>query len=241
MVELLYQKDSYLKKFEATITNIKEDKIFLDKTAFHPRPSGGLDADTGLLIVSSPDIKVNVVDTFLEDNNIAHKVDNPSKLKAGMNIVGILNWERRYRMMKLHTASHIVTAILYKKYGAKVTGGHITPEIARDDFDLSSVEKWKEALEDAVNEANSIISKCIEVKVYWLPRDEALKIPGIVKLAERSPPNVDFVRIVEIPEIDIQLDGAPHVRNTCEIGKIEILKIESKGRRRKRLYYKLED
>ena len=241
MTKLLFQYDSYLKEFEATIKKIENDKVFLDQTAFHPRPSGGLDADTGFLLIPSTDIKVRVIDTFIENDEVAHRVDNASALKKDMKVKGIIDWERRYRMMKLHTASHIITALLYKRYNAKVTGGHITPEMARDDFDLSNVEDWKRALEEAVEEANSIASKCIEVKVYWLSREEALKIPGIVKLAERAPPNVEVVRVVEIPGIDIQLDGAPHVKNTCEIGRIKILKIESKGRRRKRLYYTLEE
>ncbi len=241
MTKLLFQYDSYLKEFEATIKKIENDKVFLDQTAFHPRPSGGLDADTGFLLIPSTNIKVRVIDTFIENDEVAHRVDNASALKTDMKVKGIIDWERRYRMMKLHTASHIITALLYKKYNAKVTGGHITPEMARDDFDLSNVEDWKRALEEAVEEANSIALKCIEVKVYWLSREEALKIPGIVKLAERAPPNVEVVRVVEIPGIDIQLDGAPHVKNTCEIGRIKILKIESKGRRRKRLYYTLEE
>ena len=241
LVKLLFQYDSYLKEFEAMITKINEDKVFLDQTAFHPRPSGGLDADTGFLLIPASDTKVKVIDTFTENNDVVHKVDNASELRIGMKVTGIIDWERRYKMMKLHTASHIITALLYKKYNTKVTGGHITPEMARDDFDLSNVENWKKALEEAVDEANSIASKCIEVKVYWLSREEALKIPGIVKLAEKTPPDVEIVRVVEIPGIDIQLDGAPHVKNTCEIGRIKILKIESKGRRRKRLYYTIEE
>jgi misacylated tRNA(Ala) deacylase len=241
LTKLLYQYDSYLKEFDAIITKVSGDKIFLDQTAFHPRPSGGLDADTGYLVIPDKSLRIRVVDTFLENDDVAHKVERPIDVKEGTKVRGLIDWERRYRMMRLHTASHIIAAVLYERYGAKVTGGHITPEAARDDFDLSNVNNWKEALEEAVNEANRIASKCIEVKVYWLKREEALKIPGIVKLAEKTPPSVEVVRVVEIPGVDIQLDGAPHVKNTCEIGKIKILKIESKGKRRKRLYYTLEE
>ena len=241
MVKLLYQQDSYLKEFDARIINVIENKVFLDKTAFHPGPSGGLDCDKGWLILSN-NKRIRVESVTEENDNIAHvvKESNP-KLKVNEKIHGIIDWNRRYRMMRLHTASHILISILYKKYNTKVTGGHITPEVARDDLDLSNVPNWKDAVKSAVEETNKIASKCLKVKIYWLPREEAFKIPGIVKLANKFPPNVEKIRIVEIPGVDIQADGAPHVKNTCEIGKIEIIKMESKGARRKRVYYSLED
>ena len=154
-------------------------------------------------------------------------------------MVGEIDWERRYRMMRLHTFSHILAAILYNRYGARVTGGHIAPDMARDDFDLSMVEDWKAAVTEAFREALEVAGRCIEVRVYWLPREEALKIEGLVKLADRLPPDVERLRIVEIPGVDVQADGGPHVRNTCEIGQVELVKLESKGRRRRRVYYRL--
>ncbi len=237
MTELLFQKDSYLKEFEAKVTKVVDNKVYLDKTAFHPGPSGGLDTDKGWLVTSSGD-KLEVEQAIEEEGEVAHIVKGDvSLIKPGDTIRGIIDWERRYRMMRLHTASHIVAALLYDKYGATVTGGHISPEAARDDFDLRGVKEWKDALRWAVEEAYKIAKKCIEVKVYWLPREEALKIPGIVKLADRLPPEVEQIRIVEIPGVDIQADGGPHVKNTCEIGELEIIKLESKGSRRRRVYY----
>lgn len=238
--KLLFQYDSYMKEFDAVVTKIAGNKVFLDATAFHPRPSGGLDADRGKLI--TPDGReLRVIDTILDGGDVAHIVEgDTSILQPGMKVHGIIDWERRYRMMQLHTASHILAAILYNKYGARVTGGHISPDVARDDFEIQ-VDDWKKAIMNAVEETNKILKKCIEVKVYWLPREEALRIPGIVKLADKLPPNVDRLRIVEIPGIDIQADGGPHVRNTCEIPGIVITKLESKGKRRKRVYYVLAD
>jgi misacylated tRNA(Ala) deacylase len=238
LAELLFQKDSYLREFEAVITRIEENKVFLDKTAFHPRPAGGLDADTGILIGDSGQ-QVRVLDTVLYEGDVAHIVDNPTVLSVGMKVRGVIDWERRYRMMRLHTASHILAALLYERYGARVTGGHITPDVARDDFEIN-VENWKEVMRQALEETNRIAAKCIEVKVYWLPRKEALKLPGLVKLADRLPPDVDVLRIVEIPGVDVQADGGPHVRNTCEIGEVELVKLESRGKRRKRIYYRLK-
>ena len=236
--KLLFQEDSYLREFPAKVIDVRHDKVVLDQTAFHPRPAGGLDADTGIL--EGPSGSYQVVDTVIEGDEVVHIVPE-NNLKVGDRVVGRIDWDRRYRMMKLHTASHIIAAILYKEYGALVTGGHIGPDQARDDFDLSMVEgNWKDILRWAVEETNRIISRCIEVKVYWLPRDEALKIPGLVKLAEKLPPGDEKLRIVEIPGIDIQADGGPHVKNTCEIGRLKILKLESKGRKRRRIYYTLE-
>ncbi len=234
--KLLYQYDSYLKEFEATVTRVEGARVFLDQTAFHPRPSGGLDADRGRLVLPDGG-QVDVIDVVEEGGDVAHIVSDPSRLEPGLRVRGVIDWERRYRMMRLHTASHIIAAVLYRRYGALVTGGHITPEMGRDDFDLSGVEDWRGALEEAVREANEVARRCIEVKVYWLPREEAMRIPGVVKLAGRLPPDVKELRIVEIPGVDVQADGGPHVRNTCEIGEIRIVKMESRGRRKKRLYY----
>lgn len=238
MVKLLFQEDSYLKEFDTKITKVDNDKIFLYQTAFHPGPSGGLDTDTGLLYFPDIDFNSRVIRAFYEGGDIAHQLESTSQeIKEGMSVHGVIDWERRYRIMKLHTASHIIAALLYEKYNAKVTGGNISAEQARDDFDLSGVSNWKEVLEWSIKEANNIAKKCIEVKVYWLDREEAFKIPGIVKLADRFPPNIKKIRIVEIPSVDIQADGGPHIRNTCEIGEIVLLKLESKGSKRRRVYY----
>jgi len=141
--------------------------------------------------------------------------------------------------MKLHTAAHIISAILYKEYGTLITGGNISEEYARDDFNLPS-ENWKEIVNDTIKKANSIVEEGRNVKIYFLKREEAFKIPGIVKLAEKMPPNVDILRIVEIEGIDIQADGGPHVKNTKEIGRIKLIKAENKGKNNRRIYYTVE-
>jgi misacylated tRNA(Ala) deacylase len=169
-------------------------------------------------------------------SRVLHKIQVPiENLKVGDEVIGVINWERRYRIMRLHTASHIIAAIMYTKYNALITGGNITPEYAYDDYSLETFDK--KVFEDAIAEANSIVKRGIEVKIYWLNREEAMKIPGIVKLASRMPPSVSRLRIVEIPGIDIQADGGPHVRNTSEIGEIMLIKAENKGKNRKRLYF----
>ncbi|MEM3509305.1 MAG: alanyl-tRNA editing protein, partial [Nitrososphaerota archaeon] len=146
-----------------------------------------------------------------------------------------IDWNRRYKLMRLHTAAHIISSIMYKDYGALITGGHIDENYAKDDFSLEKFDK--KIFEEAIRKANEIVKKAIEVKIYFLKREEALKIPGIIKLAEKMPPEVEKLRIVEIPEVDIQADGGPHVKNTKEIGEIILLKIENKGKNKKRIYY----
>lgn len=233
---LLFQEDSYAKEFSAVVLDVVGDKVVLDQTLFHPTPYGGLDTDTGTLECEAG--AARVVRAELEGGVVYHVVDKPELFKRSELVRGVIDWDRRYRMMRLHTAAHVIAAVLYEKHGALITGGHITPEYARDDFDIQT-ESWKEAFEEAVRLANEIAARCIEVKVYWLRREEALKIPGLVKLADRIPPQEELVRVVEIPGVDMQADGGPHVKNTCEIGEVKLLKVESRGKRKKRLYYAL--
>ncbi|ACP35778.1 Threonyl/alanyl tRNA synthetase SAD [Sulfolobus islandicus Y.G.57.14] len=232
MTEELYLKDSYIKEFEGRVVKIEDSYVMLDKTAFYPG-GGGLENDTGFLINERGE-KINVIEAKRGENGeILHKIDQNASLNVGDKVIGKINWERRYRMMRLHTASHIVAALAYSKFGALITGGHISPEQAKDDFNVEN----KDTLIELINEANEIVKKGIELKIYFLPREEALMIPAIVKLAGRNPPQIPIWRIVEIPGIDIQADGGPHVNNTKEIGEIVLLKVENKGKGRKRVYY----
>ncbi|MCX8195485.1 MAG: alanyl-tRNA editing protein [Acidilobaceae archaeon] len=235
---LLFQEDSYLRSFEATVTRVVGNSVFLDATAFHPAPHGGLDSDAGVLEVGGKEVRVLRAEVAGEE--VAHIVDDPSPLSEGVKVVGRIDWGRRYNMMRLHTASHVLAAVLFERYGALITGGHITHEYARDDFDIG-VEDWREALERGIRKANQLIAGCAEVKVYWLEREKALSMPGMVKLAERTPPEERVLRVVEISGIDVQVDGGPHVRNTCEIGEIVSVKLENRGKRKKRIYYTLKE
>ena len=231
MAELIYQADCYITDFEARVTRVEGNKLFLDRTAFHPT-SGGVANDTGFIESSSG--RWNVIDV-IEEGDVAHLLDSKPDLSVGDIVRGHIDWDRRYRLMRLHTADHILSAILYEERGALVTGGHIDPEYAKSDFNLERGER--EVFEEAIRKVNEIASSRIEVKIYFLPREEAMKIPGIVKLAAKMPPNLERLRIVEIPGIDIQADGGPHVRNTREIGEVKLLKVENKGKGKKRVYF----
>ena len=235
MTEELYLRDQYLREFDAKIVEVGPSYVVLDRTAFFPRASG-LEGDRGKIAAETGEYTVTGVKR--EGDKILHFVETREGLTEGMEVHGILDWSNRYRQMRLHTASHIVSAILYKKYGATVTGGHITAEKAREQYNVDALTP--EVISDVFERANEVVRQELPVKVYWLPRDEALKIPGIVKLAAKMPPNVERWRIVEIPGIDIQADGGPHVSNTKEIGKIAFLKKENKGKGKKVIQFTVE-
>ncbi len=234
VTKLLYLYDSYQKNFKAKVIDINGKEVILNETIFHPL-TGGITNDTGFLIKNGEKYKVIDVKIDLEKNNVIHILENEPNFSIGDEIEGIIDWSRRYKLMRLHTAAHIISSIMYKDYNALITGGHIDEIYAKDDF---SLEKFDRAIfEEAIRKANEIVKKSIEVKIYFLKREEALKIPGIIKLAEKMPPEIEELRIVEIPGIDIQADGGPHVKNTKEIGEIILLKIENKGKNKKRIYY----
>ncbi|AAL64107.1 alanyl-tRNA editing protein AlaXM [Pyrobaculum aerophilum] len=235
--KLLYQEDSYIREFEATVLEVNGNEVILDRTAFHDG-TGGVQADSGYIIFGN---ERYFAAASHKGGEVVHVLDRAPVFKPGDVVRGELDWEKRYKKMRLHTAAHILSAVLYDKYNALITGGEITHEYARDDFniegDMATVRK---AFEEAVAVVNEIAQRGIEIKVYWLPREEALKIPGVVKLAERMPPDIPRLRIVEIPGVDVQADGGPHVKNTREIGVVKIIKVENRGKGKKRLYYTVE-
>ena len=182
--------------------------------------------------------KYRVVEVYIDKGSgeVIHRLDTSDHdLVVGDIVHGVIDWDRRYRIMRLHTAAHILAAIMYREYNALITGGHIYPDYAYDDYSLEIFDP--EIFREAIEKANEVVKKGIDVKIYWLERGKTLEIPGIVKLASRMPPEIKLLRIVEIPGVDIQADGGPHVRNTKEIGEIVFMKAANKGRRRKRLYY----
>lgn len=235
-MEALYLEDSYLKEFEATVESVKDDKyIVLDKTAFYPI-GGGQPYDTGVFIRDTEEFPVVYVGKF--SGRISHEVSKPG-LKPGDKIIGKIDWDRRYKLMRMHTAAHVLSAIFHNKTGAMITGGNLDLEKSRIDFSLDNFDREK--IQAYAHLANSIIQKNLDVKTYSLPREEAMKIPDVVKLAGALPPEVEKLRIVEIEGVDKQADGGCHVKNLKEIGKIDILKAENKGKNNRRVYYTVKD
>lgn len=233
----LYLYDSYLREFEARIEQATGNQIILDQTAFHPL-TGGVACDTGYLTKGDVKYKVTRVEISKETKDIIHTLKKEADLNQGDLVKGILDWERRYRLMRLHTAAHLIAAIMYSDYNALITGGQVDFEHAKLDFNLPRTDR--EIFEAAVEKATKEASRGVPLKIYFLARDEALKMPGVVKLAEKMPPQEKELRIVEIPGIDIQADGGPHVKNTNEIGEIRLIKIENKGKNQRRVYFNVK-
>jgi misacylated tRNA(Ala) deacylase len=230
----LYLYDSYRKEFEAKVQRVSDKEVVLDQTIFHPL-TGGVAFDTGYLQVGGVKHMVLRVEINRETKEITHVLDDAAGLKPDDNVQGAITWERRHRLMRLHTAAHLIAAVMYRDYDARITGGQVDPDQAKLDFNLPRTDR--EVFEDAVAKANLEVQKKTPLKIYFLKREEALKIPGVIKLAERMPPDVKELRIVEIPGIDLQADGGPHVSNTEEIGAISLIKIENKGKTQRRLYF----
>lgn len=235
MENAMYMKDSYVKEFEADIESVKDDKyIVLDKTYFYPN-GGGQPFDTGVMIANNEEYPVVFVGKF--DGKISHEVSRPG-LKAGDKVSGKIDWNRRYRLMRMHTAAHIIDAVLYNEAKALCTGNQLGLDKSRIDFSLDVLDRDK--IQQYIDMANEWVQKAVDVKIYFLPREEALKIQGIVKLAAVMPPEVKELRIVEIPGIDIQADGGTQVKNTSEIGKISLVSVENKGKNNRRMYYTVD-
>jgi len=225
--------DCYVKEFSATVTATDNNLIELDKTAFYPT-GGGVMHDTGWLLRGSDEFLVmNVVK---KDGRVWHEVAAVG-LQVGDAVIGRLDWARRYKLMRMHTAAHLLSAVFYKEASLLITGNQIDTEVSRIDFNMETFDK--DLIGSFVTKANQLIKQDAEVKIYFLDREEAMRIPAVVKLAGALPPNVPKLRIVEIAGIDLQADGGCHVSRISEIGEIVLQKLENKGKNNRRLYYVL--
>ncbi len=233
-MKAIYLEDSYLRAFDAVVLSASGDRIILDKTAFYPA-SGGQPSDQGSLCRADEVFKV--LEAMILDGQIAHIVDKDG-LKPGDTVHASLDWERRYRFMRSHTACHILSAAIFQETGAKITGNQIDLSRSRVDFSLENFDKAK--MNEYVEEANRLIREDRPVKTRVLPRDEAMAIPDLVRLAMEVP-NRDEIRVVEIGGIDVQACGGTHVKSTGEIGRIKMVKAENKGKSNRRVYFALEE
>lgn len=236
--EQLYLTDSYLKECEAEVLEVNDGKfVVLDKTLFYAT-SGGQPHDTGVIARESDGEEFRVIYVGKFNGEISHEVDKEG-LKEGDKVKCKIDWDRRYKFMKLHTATHIFSEVLYQDSGALVTGGQLDSEKSRMDFALQEYDLEK--IKSYVDRANEIISQGLDVSVEFLPREEAMKLPQVSKLAMGLPEDFRTVRIVRIGDFDTQADGGTHVKNTNEIGKIEFIKCDNKGKNNRRVYYRLAE
>ncbi len=232
MARALYMDDSYLKSWNAKVVSVADDKyVVLDKTAFYPK-GGGQPSDEGFIIKDNQKFKVVYVGKF--SGKISHEVDKPG-LKEGEQVSCELDWERRYTFMRYHTASHLISNILYRRADAKITGNQIELDKTRMDFSMQDYSPEK--LRTFVEEANNIIEKDLPITIDYMAREEVLGKPELARLAVGLPKNIKEFRIVRIGDIDEQVDGGTHINHLKEIGKIEVTKTVNKGKSNRRMYF----
>jgi len=235
VTEALFLEDSYAREFEAKVVELSGREVILVRTAFYPG-GGGQPPDKGTLGIGP--VQASVVDARREGREVVHILDDPIP-DTVRELKGNLDWERRYAHMRHHTALHVLSGVIWRNFGAKVTGGQMRADRARMDF--SFPEEWTT---DVVGEierlTNEALSEERPVKVYELPREEALENPDLIRTqVNLVPERVRMIRIVEIEGIDTQADGGTHVANTREVGQIQITGHKSKGRQNKRIEFVL--
>lgn len=236
MTEALYQTDSYLREFEATVIAVEGNAVALDRTAFYPG-GGGQPCDVGTLSAGGQVWPVTRVRRAGED--IWHEVEGePPPL--GAQVHGQIDWKRRYQLMRTHTAMHILCGVIWRDYGASVTGGNMEPLRGRMDFEFEHMRQ--ELVREIEEKINAEVAAARPVRVQLLPREEAFRIPDLIRTKiNLLPEGIQQVRVVEIEGLDMQADGGTHVANTREVGPIRIADYMSKGKINKRIVVELDE
>ncbi|MEM4755902.1 MAG: alanyl-tRNA editing protein [Candidatus Woesearchaeota archaeon] len=246
----LYLRDSYCSTFTASISAVlSQHEVVLTDTAFYPQ-GGGQPSDLGSITLLDdallPLVTFAVVGVKKQNGMIVHDLafQQPAQhlasslaLQEGMRVQGTLDWERRYKLMRMHTASHILSYVFYKEQGVLITGNQLGPDVSREDFSLETFDR--EMIQTLIDKANALLRQDLPVHISFMERQKALAIPGMVKLANALPPEVTMLRIVDIGGLDVQADGGTHVKSTKECGMIELVKLENKGKTNRRLYFSL--
>ena len=229
---MLFIEDSYLIDFDATILNIDSNKIILDRTAFYAK-GGGQPGDVGKIILNEKEI--NIIDTVYDHKkNIIHVCENSSDLKVNEKIIGKINWDIRYKHMRMHSALHLLCSLI----PYDVTGGQISFEKSRLDFNAEDkIEK-----EEIENKINQLVKDDHEISYQWITLEELDNQPDLVRTMSVKPPRTNNkIRLVKIGSIDLQPCGGTHVKRTKEIGNIRIGKIENKGKMNRRVNLSISD
>jgi len=233
-VEKIYLFDAYKRETEAVITAVNSKEIETDKTVFYPT-GGGVLNDTGTISLNGNGYSYKVIDVKKAEDRVLHILEAEPDLKIGDRVTCRIDWERRYALMRYHTAAHVVGGVIEKRYGAMYTGGQIYTDRARFDFDVPNFTK--EAASEALTESQKVIDSNRDVFAKILSKEEALAIPNLARTepGRELLKKLEIIRVVEIKDFDLQLDGGLHVANTREIGRLELSNFENKGSRRKRM------
>ena len=235
MTELLYQTDSYLREFDATVTAVEGTAVALDRSAFYPG-GGGQPNDAGLIKVGGEERQVAKVRKTGDD--VWHEIEGSSP-DVGTFVHGVVDWERRYALMRTHTAMHILCGVIFRDYGASVTGGNMEPLRGRMDFEFETMRQ--ELVREIEEKVNVEVVAARDIRVKILPRQEAFQIPDLIRTKiNLLPEGIMQVRTVEIVGLDLQADGGTHVANTREVGRIRVVDYKSKGKINKRIQVAVE-
>ena len=240
MTEALYQTDSYLKEFHGVVTATNGQAVTLDRTAFYPG-GGGQPHDTGHLAWDGG--SAQVVKVRRRGAEVWHALDGDVSPQGapepGVPVHGVLDWGRRYHLMRTHTALHVLCGVVWRDYGASVTGGNMEPLRGRMDFEFETMHK--ELVAEIEANVNAEIERAHPVRIAILPREEAFRIPDLIRTKiNLLPPQIQQVRIVEIVGLDLQADGGTHVGNTHNVGQVKVVDYKSKGAINKRIYIQLK-
>jgi misacylated tRNA(Ala) deacylase len=236
VTEELFTVDAYARTCEAVVTDVTDEGAVLDRTVFYAR-SGGQPGDTGSLRWDGGE--AHVIDTVKQGGTLVHIIDGEAP-PVGTAVVAEIDWDRRHTLMRTHTALHALSAIVFRDYGAKVTGGNMEPGAARMDFELESItSEFGREVEDKLN---AELSADRPVSVNFLAREVALADPDLIRTkVNLIPETVDPIRVIEIDGLDKQADGGTHVRSTGEVGAVRVAKTENKGKAFKRMRIELVD
>ena len=238
MTERIYSTDAYAHEMVATVvqTDTDDGRVLLDRTVFYPG-GGGQPHDLGTLAIG--DDRLEVVRVTSDSDGVWHWVTGglPS---AGTAVTGEIDWERRYRLMRTHTALHALCGVIWRRFQSPVTGGNMQPGEGRLDFDIPD---WSsDDLPVVESELNEELERRRRVEVSFLPRTAADEDPSLIRTkVNLLPPTIDEVRVIDIVGLDRQADGGTHVDETGEVGRITIPKAESKGRGFRRIRVRLDD
>ncbi|MEW6568435.1 MAG: alanyl-tRNA editing protein [Chloroflexota bacterium] len=235
MTELLYLADANLRDFEARVLEIRPNEVLLDRTAFYPG-GGGQPCDVGTL---RSDRGTWTVRSLRKEGDAVWHVLESGAPEAGQRVRGQIDWEHRYQLMRTHTAMHILCGVIWRDYSACVTGGNMEPLKGRMDFEFETMRQ--ELVREIEDKINQEVAAARPVRTAILPRDEAFRIPDLIRTKiNLLPEGITQVRVVEIVGLDLQADGGTHVANTSEVGPLRILEYKSKGAINKRLVVGLQ-
>jgi misacylated tRNA(Ala) deacylase len=234
--EELASRDAYVAEAEGSVVEVSADGLMLDRTVFYAR-GGGQPGDIGVIRWDGGE--VGVIDTIRREGMPFHVVVEGSPLPdPGTAVHGRIDWERRYRTMRTHTALHALSGVVFRDFGAKVTGGNMEPGIARMDFELDGISvKFGREVERRLNEE---LTRGYPTEVVYMAREEALKDPDLIRTKVNLIPEwVNEIRVIDIVGLDRQADGGTHVASTLEVGEVTVVKTESKGKANKRMRIEL--